>query len=215
MLYSIIRTILKIGGYTAPPPPIRKPFARIRTNEAAASPSREPVPVPARAYVRRLPTLGEACRRYREKALAWRLDDIADVELAEFREVMGPDLYSWIRVQALTGDRYTWRPGDVIGIEAAKRLVAQEMRTEVAIWERALAELDRLTRAARVTGKRIPAPLEVPRDIAALIEARKMAALERAKRRAQSRIKQGAVDEGSDGPKPTPPATPPPGGPRR
>lgn len=214
MLQQVLRTVLRFGGFTPPLPPVRKPSARVRAVPPPTPPAPEPQPEPVRAYVRRLPTLGEACRRYRERALAWRLDDIVDVELAEFREVMGPDLYSWVRVQALTGDRYTWRPGDAVGIEAAKRLVAQEMRIDVAIWERALAELDRLTRAAQVVGKRLPEPLEVPGDIAALIEARRKAALERAKRRAQSRIKQGA-GEGSEGPEPPPPAPPPPAGPRR
>ncbi|MEH3061527.1 MAG: hypothetical protein PGN33_01695 [Methylobacterium radiotolerans] len=124
---------------------------------------------------------------------------------------MGPDLYAWVRVQVLTGDRYTWRPTQGADPDGERQSAGQEMRRDLARWERALVEMDRQAATARRLKRPAPDPLEVPRDIRAALEARRKAAEERAARRTSARIKAGAED-GGEAPHPDPPA---PRGPRR
>lgn len=202
MLRLMAKSLLMFGGFVDP----------VRTKPAAyVEPIADPEPPPS--PVRRtspVPTLGEACRRYQEAALAWRLDRLDNEELARLRIAMGAELYAWVRVQVATGDRYTWRPTQGADPSEDRRSVAHAMRRDIGLWERALAEIDRQAAIARRLRRTPPEPLVVPADIVAAIAARRVAAEERAKRRAA----QGKPGEGGDGdvPKPAPPS---PRGPRR
>lgn len=209
MLASFLRPILVFGGFVEP---LRHDPTPRPAEEPEAGPDPGPIPqAPSVPRPARIPDLAEACRRYQEAAVGWRINRLDPEEAARLRLAMGPDLHAWVRVQVLTGDRYTWRPTQGADPDGERQSAGQEMRRDLTRWERALVELDRHAAAARRLKRPAPEPLEVPRDIWAALEARRKAAEERAARRASTRVKAGAED-GGEAPQPDPPAPP---GPRR
>ncbi|MEH3061546.1 MAG: hypothetical protein PGN33_01790 [Methylobacterium radiotolerans] len=203
MIQRFLRQVLAFGGFVDP---VRE--RGVAMLERPVEPSVQPIIEPPSVHrAPRVPVLAEACRRYQEAAIAWRLGRLDPEDLARLRLAMGPDLYSWVRVQVLTGDRYTWRPTQGADPDGKRQSAGQEMRRDLARWERALIELDRQAATARRLKRPAPEPLEVPRDIRAALEARRRAAEERAARRASARVKAGAgAEDGGEAPQLDPPA---------
>lgn len=147
-------------------------------------------------------TLAAATRDYAQAVEARRFDRLGDRELVSLIDGMGAEIWAWQYAKRLTGQT-PWRAYPNLPDKGERVRASQQMRAEIAIWEKALAALRVLTENARRYGQRLPDPLRVPADILAVIDARQVAAVQRAVRRS-ARAGEGdaAVQESSGFPKP-------------
>ena len=203
MLTSIVRGFLRFGGFmpeipVAPrPAPAKRPT---RVKKATTAKPAAPVPPPpapeALVYkaIRRKPTYGlaTACRMYAEWLGAGTFDRADPRDVADIATVMGADLTQWQRALRLT-QQPPWRPNGAHSDDRAKDSARRQMVERLDTWERALAALDVWNREALDVGWPVQPPLKLPAEVAAALEARRKAALERV----QQRARRGAAEGGS------------------
>ena len=127
----------------------------------------------------RPPALATATRDYARAVEANLLDRKPREDLARWAAAMGPCLWSWQRARLLT-DQLPWRASPQAEEEHERRRAKERMLGDVATWEKALLVLDGRIARARLYDRPIPPPLAVPREVMAVIEAKRAAALERA-----------------------------------
>ncbi|WP_156647669.1 hypothetical protein [Methylobacterium sp. Leaf87] len=156
-----------------------------------------PPPPSGRTGVARMLSLPTATRNYARAVAAGTFDHLDHTDLGRLSEAMGPGIWAWQYARRLTG-RTPWRAGTDLPETVERRRAEQELVTDIAIWERALAVLDARCELARLTGAPRPPPLAVPAEVRAVIEARRLAAEERASRR------RGRPGDGAAGPAPEP-----------
>lgn len=156
-----------------PAPPNERP--RPRENEASR------VVRPA-ANIYRAPSLASATREYARRLEGGTFERLSARERESLFLGMGPEIWAWQYAKRLTMQS-PWRahPGTDAAIE--RKRASRLMLADVETWERALLELDAEIDRSRLRGKDAPAPLDVPAEVAALMEARRAAALRKATRR--------------------------------
>jgi hypothetical protein len=125
------------------------------------------------------PSLATATRDYARAVEASLLDRKSRADLDRWASSMGAELWSWQRARLLT-DQPPWRASPQAEEEHERRRAAERMLLDVATWEKALVVLDARIARARLYDRPIPPPLVVPREVMAVIEAKRAAALERA-----------------------------------
>ena len=139
----------------------------------------KPPPTRAPTTPMRLPSLATATRDYARAVEANLLDRKPREDLDRWAAAMGPCLWSWQRARLLT-DQPPWRASPAVEEEHERRRAAERMLLDVATWEKALLVLDGRIARARLYDRPVPPPLVVPREVMAVIKAKRAAALERA-----------------------------------
>lgn len=145
-------------------------------------------------------SLASATRDYAERVDAGTFDRLGPKDLGRLAEPMGPDLWAWQYARRLTGQS-PWRAGNDLADRIERLRAMREMTADIATWEKALACLDVRLERGRVHGERRPAPLAVPAEVRAIIDARRLVAEERASRR------RNRAGDGGSGPAPVPDGT--------
>lgn len=127
----------------------------------------------------RLPSLATATRDYARAVEAMLLDRKPREDLDRWAAAMGPAIWSWQRARQLT-DQPPWRASPQVDEEHDRKRAIEQLLGDVPTWERALIVLDARIARAQLYDRPIPPALVVPREVMALIEAKRAAALERA-----------------------------------
>ena len=203
MLTSIARGLLKFGGFmpeipVAPrPAPAKRPARSkkpVPAKRAAPAPAPPAPAAPIYNEIRRRPTfsLATATSRYASWLDNGTFDRRDAQDLSDLATVMGADLTQWQRALRLTRQP-PWRTNGDLPEDLARAGAQRQMLERLDTWEKALTALDARNREAVDLGWPTQPPLKLPPEVAAALDARRKAALERA----QQRAKRGAAEGGS------------------
>ena len=139
----------------------------------------KPLPTRPATTPMRPPSLSTATRDYARAVEANLLDRKSREDLVRWAAAMGPAIWSWQRARLLT-DQTPWRASPQVEEAHERRRAIEFLLGDIATWEKALVVLDSRIARAQLYDRPLPPPLVVPREVMAVIEAKRAAALERA-----------------------------------
>ncbi|MGX7703871.1 hypothetical protein [Methylobacterium sp. Gmos1] len=130
----------------------------------------------------RILSLATATRDYARRLAAGTFDGAREEDIVPLVAAMGPDVWAWQRARRLA-DLPPWRAQPDADEDIERDIVRREMTHDLDTWEVALRRLDARIAQARLLRQPIPAPLNVPEEVADALARRREAARERAARR--------------------------------